>query len=96
MTPTNQKKIDKLNAQIEALKESIAHTYSNGERAKLDGEIKNCRAQIEAIKDSEREPLKMNIRIDDPTVLDRKENTKSRIGTGSIKGLGGGNFSVSL
>ena len=96
MTPANQKKIDSLNATIEALTETIKQTFSNSEKAKLDGEIKKCREQIKAIKESEREPLKMVTRIDDPTVLDRKESSKKGLTSGSIRGLGGGNFSISL
>lgn len=96
MTPANQRKINSLNKTIEALTETIKQTFSNTEKAKLDGEIKKCREQIEAIKNSEREPLKMVTRIDDPTALDRKENNKKGLTTGSIKGLGSGNFSISL
>lgn len=96
MTQANQRKIDSLNTTIEALTETIKQTFSNTEKAKLDGEIKKCREQIEAIKNSEREPLKMVARIDDPTALDRKENNKKGLTTGSIRGLGGGNFSISL
>ena len=98
MTQENQKKVDKINEKIDALKKTIKECYNNNERAKLDSEIKKCRAEIEAIKESERKPMKTVARLDDPTMLDRKSKPGNPVAnnSGSIRKLGGGNFSVSL
>lgn len=97
MTEENKIKVKGINERIDRLKELIKNCYNNSERARLDNEIKKCREEIAAIKDLDKKPMKTVTRIDDPTVLERKNrNNVINVGTGSIKKLGGGNFSISL
>lgn len=90
-----QEKVDELNERIDRMKAIIKTCYNNNERARLDGEIKKCRAEIEEVKRAELKPMKGVTRIDDPTALDRNVKNNS-VPMGSIRRSTGGTFSVNI
>ena len=96
MKKENEEKIKVLNARINRYEASIKRSFDNTERARLDGEIRKCKAEIQKIKDSEREAPQVVHRIDDPTILESEEPGFSTNRSGSIKNLNNGNYAVMI